>query len=251
MLIPVSDVNLLAACAKSEAAIFARDALLSIIAHDLRGSLNTIHTWAHVLEAKFGTTQSGMQNILDGIHSGVNQQTKVIEDLIEAVYAETKAMPLTYDQVLLQPYLESVLAHHRTHFAAERSVTFVTDLQIADVHCNLDVKRIWQALWIMLAYAIEASMRDTNINVNALIEQNTCIVSTSFKFSANAWLDEKLEHVLEHFVRVSAAQVSKHSDKLALNLPLAVVAAHGGQFEQRREEDGTVTLTLKLPLTAV
>ncbi len=251
MLIPTSDVNLWAACAKSEAAVFARDALLSIVAHDLRGSLNTIHTWAHVLEAKFGTVHSSMRNILDGIHSGVKQQTKVIENLIEAVYVEANAMPLTYEQVLLEPYLESVLAHHRAHFAVERSVVFDADLQIANVEGKVDAKRIWQALWSMLAYAIEASMAEASINVKALVEQKTCIVSTSFKFSANAWLDEALVHVFEHFVRVTAAQAGKHSTKLALNLPIAVMAAHGGQFDQQREDDGTVTLTLKLPLAAV
>lgn len=251
MLIPTSDVNLLAACAKSESAVFARDALLSIVAHDLRGSLNTIHTWAHVLEAKFGAVHSGLQNILDGINSGVNQQTKVIENLIEAVYAETKAMPLTYELVLLQPYLESVLAHHRTNFAAERSVVLDADLQIANVEGNVDTKRIWQTLWIMTAYAIEASRCEARINVKALVEQNTCIVSTSFNFSANTWLDEKLVHVFEHFVRAAAVQVSKHGAKLALNLPIAVMAAHGGQFDQQREDDDTVTLILKLPLAAV
>ncbi len=244
----VSDATLWAACAKSEVAVFARDGLLSVLAHDLRGSLNTIHSWAHVLDAKFGATHSGMKNALSGIHSGVDQQIQIIENLIEAVCAETKAIPLTREQVLLQPCLESVLAHHRANFAVERGVIFDIDLQLANVQCSADAKRIWQALWATLAYAIEASTRDARIFLTALVERNTCVVLVNFKFSAEMWLDETATHIFEHFVRAAAAQAGTSGTKLALSLPAHVMAAHRGQFERQRKEDGTVTLALRLPL---
>src|SRR5580692_11077394 len=39
-----------AARVRAEAQVFGRDQVLSVASHDLRGPLNAIHTWAHVLE---------------------------------------------------------------------------------------------------------------------------------------------------------------------------------------------------------
>lgn len=53
-------------------------------AHELRSSLNGIHTWAHVLEQRLGDGADPIvRRALDGIHAGVQRQAALIEALLE------------------------------------------------------------------------------------------------------------------------------------------------------------------------
>jgi CheY-like chemotaxis protein len=58
-----------------------RDELLS---HELRSPLNAIKSWAHVLENHLDGADPTVRRALAGILTGVEQQVRVIEDLLEA-----------------------------------------------------------------------------------------------------------------------------------------------------------------------
>ena len=58
---------------------------LAATAHQLRSSLNGIHTWAHLLEVRLGpSAEPSIRRALDGIHAGVRTQVTLIENLLEA-----------------------------------------------------------------------------------------------------------------------------------------------------------------------
>ena len=52
------------------------------IAHDLRTPLNAIRTWTHLLESRLGdAADPSVRRALDGIHTAIDQQVKLIDDL--------------------------------------------------------------------------------------------------------------------------------------------------------------------------
>jgi hypothetical protein len=58
---------------------------LEAAAHELRSSLNGIHTWAHLLQARLGASaDASVRRALDGIHAGVRSHVLLIENLLES-----------------------------------------------------------------------------------------------------------------------------------------------------------------------
>jgi signal transduction histidine kinase len=61
---------------------------LSRAAHELRAPLNGIKTWAHVLESQLGeSADATVRRAIAGIMTGVEEQVRLIEDLLEAKHA--------------------------------------------------------------------------------------------------------------------------------------------------------------------
>ena len=70
--------------ARTRPAAAVRDALLAILAHALRSPLNGIQSWSQVLEQQLPRRTPMMDRALAGIRTGVDQQVRLIEDLLEA-----------------------------------------------------------------------------------------------------------------------------------------------------------------------
>ncbi|WP_289846144.1 histidine kinase dimerization/phospho-acceptor domain-containing protein, partial [Acinetobacter baumannii] len=68
----------------AEAAARARDQFLAVVSHELRSPLNGIQNWAYVLESQIAGGAPLMQRALAGIKTGVEQQVRLIEDLLDA-----------------------------------------------------------------------------------------------------------------------------------------------------------------------
>ena len=55
---------------------------LADVAHELRTPLNAIKTWTHVLGERLGDRDPEVRRALDGILAGVDQQARLIEQLL-------------------------------------------------------------------------------------------------------------------------------------------------------------------------
>jgi len=58
--------------------------MLAEVSHELRSPLNGIQSWAHVLESCIGSDGGTVRRALTGIRAGVDQQVRLINDLLES-----------------------------------------------------------------------------------------------------------------------------------------------------------------------
>ena len=78
----------------SARAPLATEEILAQVAHELRAPLNGIRTWAHVLERQLGeNADATVRRAIAGIITGVEQQVRLIEDLVEAKQPTTHSPP--------------------------------------------------------------------------------------------------------------------------------------------------------------
>lgn len=71
-----------------EAATLARDQFLAIVSHELRSPLNGIKSWTHVLENQLQESDDPtVQRAIAGIMIGVEQQVRLIDDLLDVTRA--------------------------------------------------------------------------------------------------------------------------------------------------------------------
>ncbi|WP_414718655.1 sensor histidine kinase [Trinickia sp.] len=238
---------------RAETALFMRDHLLSIVSHDLRSPLNAIHSWAYVLERKLDAGDTAAQRALAGIRSGVDQQVQLLEDAIDNTRAETKALPLQRSTFPMRPVLDRSLDDVRRALADARGVSIKIDSRLESEQCDGDRERFSQAVWVMLAFAVEASRPGTAVTLSSNVESGAWHVKVTHVMSFAALNDAELPHAFETAARKQAIQ-PREAGRISwvLALPQRVAAAHGGSFEQGEAVDDEPTvLLLRAPLVSI
>ncbi|KNH09130.1 Signal transduction histidine kinase [Candidatus Burkholderia brachyanthoides] len=238
---------------RAEVALFMRDHVLSIVSHDLRGSLNAIHSWGYVLERKVDANDPAAQRALTGIRSGVEQQVKLIEQTVDTTRAETKAVALKLAPAAIRPLLEKSASLARAGVAHARGVTIAVDSPLAEEQVEGDAERLLQTLWLMQTFASEASPRDAQVHVSSNVEGSMWRTDVRFTASAQALKDAASPHVLEAFSRRQVLE-PRETGRIAWGLALCkrVSEAHGGAFAHTDIADGAeVMLSVRVPVAGM
>jgi K+-sensing histidine kinase KdpD len=238
---------------RAETALFMRDHVLSIVSHDLRSPLNAIHSWAYVLERKLDANDAAAQRALAGIRSGVDQQVKLLEEAVDCTRFETKALPLQRSVFVMRPVLERSLDDVRRALAEARGVSVRIDSRLDAEECDADRERVSQAVWVMIAFAVEGSAPGSSVELSSGVESGWWHIDVTHTASIAAFCEPELPHAFEPFARKQATH-PREAGRIAwvLALPQRVATALGGTFEQTAMLDGhPSTLSLRVPLVAV
>lgn len=222
-----------AARVRAEAQVCSRDQVLSVASHDLRGPLNAIHTWAHVLERKLGEADPSIGRAIAGIRAGVEQQVSMIEKIIDTPRMATRHLAITRHPADLRAIIDDVIANARvTQGAGEITLEWRGEAHDAQV----DAERLWQAWWCMLAYAGELSSAAHAAGVPSgaralriAIEQGNCVTT-----------------LVCASLPVERAEFEQH-----VALSRRVAQSHGGQCTaDPHGEAGECTMVMVFPLTS-
>ncbi|MDE1182070.1 HAMP domain-containing sensor histidine kinase [Paraburkholderia sp.] len=235
---------------RAETALFMRDHVLSLVSHDLRGPLNAIHSWAYVLERKLDANDPTAQRAVGGIRSGVEQQVKLLETIVDSTRAETRTLALTRAPFSLHPLLDETLGEVRAALAVARNVEVSFDSQLSTQQMNGDGERIAAAVWLMLTFAVEASARNTAVTLSSRADASMWHTVVTLHAATAALDDPTVPHLLEAFARKQAGE-PREAGRISWVLAMCkrVAEAHGGTFEQAEMRDNEpMTLTLHVPL---
>ncbi len=142
-----------------------RDHVLSLVSHDLRGPLNAIHSWAYVLERKLDANDPAAQRAIVGIRSGVDQQVKLLETIVDTTRAGTKTLALVREPFALQALFSDSADEVRAGLARSRGVSVAFESGLSTEQFNGDRERLAAALWLMLTFAVEASANGAKVTL--------------------------------------------------------------------------------------
>lgn len=238
-----------AARAQAEAATLARDQLLAAVSHELRSPLNGIQNWTYVLENLVSGGTPLMQRALAGIKTGVEQQVRLIEDLLDATRVISGKLSLTREPFVLRVALESALNSVRA-LAAERDITLHVSNTL-DVHeIDGDVDRIQQIVWNLLTNAIKFTQEggDVWLSADLVGEVVRIVVRDNGRGIAPAFVP----HLFDPFRQADASH-TRRTGGLGLGLALVkrLTELHGGRVYARSDgEHRGAIFTVCLPLHA-
>jgi signal transduction histidine kinase len=236
----------------AETALFMRDHVLSLVSHDLRSPLNAIHSWAYVLERKLDANDPAAQRAIAGIRSGVDQQVKLLESLVDTTRAGTKTLALTRESFALQALFSDAVDEVRAELGRSRGVSVAFESQLSTEQFNGDRERLVATLWLMLTFAVEASANGAEVNMAARADSSAWHAVVTYVPTLAALEDAEVPHLLEPFARTQA-RTPHEAGRIAwvLSLCKRVAEAHGGSFEQGEMQEGqAATLSLRIPLAA-
>lgn len=150
---------------RAEFATRARDQLLGIVSHDLRSPLNGIQSWANVLETQLPPDASPItKRALDGIKSGVEQQVRLIEDLLDATRILSGRVNLSNVSVPFLPIVRSAVEGAETD-ATAREIRIVTELEGTDQSVQGDPERLRQIVAHLLSNAVRHAPARSDVGV--------------------------------------------------------------------------------------
>lgn len=234
---------------QAETAARARDEFLAIVSHELRAPLNGIQSWAHVLEnyVKDATSSPLAQRALQGIKTGVGQQVRLIEDLLDVTRMMSGKLRLVKQPLALLPALQAAVESVRPMAAAKR-ISISCTYRITNEQIEGDADRVQQIFWNLLSNAVKFTPEGGKVSLAAVASGREICVTIS-----DTGVGISPEFLPKLFNRFSQEDTSSTRDHNGLGLGLFLVRhlleLHAGRVKADSEGEGKgTTFSLYFPL---
>jgi PAS domain S-box-containing protein len=146
-----------AACRRIEAALQVRDQYLAVISHELRSPLSGIQSWAYVLERTLdGNATPTLRRALAGIKTGVQQQVKLIDELMDGAQVMSGRVALQCEPLAPQSLVDQALERLQGRLE-EKGIQLAREIDTAMGKVNGDRVRMVQIIENILSNAIRFS----------------------------------------------------------------------------------------------
>jgi two-component system CheB/CheR fusion protein len=225
-----------------------KDEFVATASHELRGPLNAIVTWTHLLSAG-ALDPAGMARGLAAIERSVNAQVRLIEDLLDVTRITLGKLRLEMRLLDLQTVMEAALDNARP---AAQAKGVALSLVVDGPECVLgDAGRLQQVVWNLLSNAVKFTPKGGKVEVwGGRVGTNVQVrVSDSGQGIAPSFLP----FVFERF-RQADASASRLQPGLGLGLAIVrqLVEMHGGTVTAESPGEGQgATFVVSLPVPAV
>ena len=234
--------------ASAESATLARDQFLAIVSHELRSPLNGIKSWTHVLDSQLQDAPPLVRRAVAGIMIGVDQQVRLIEDLLDVTRALSGHLGLARQAMPLLPALAGAVEALRAT-AIEKGIRLDTDYPLADGEIDGDPDRLRQVFVNLVANAVKFTPPGGTIEVSARREGAMAVVEVADNGAGIP--PEFLPYVFDPFRQADQGSSRRGQDGLGLGLALVqrLAELHGGYATCESEGLGRgARLRVYLPL---
>jgi signal transduction histidine kinase len=218
----------------------ARDEMLAIVSHDLRGPLSAIAIAADSLIDE--DARQGRANLAAAIRRGVDRAEKLIRDLLEVSRIEAgrlEVSPRPVDVALL------IQQTARDHELVTRDAGLTVTLGIPDENVRVlaDRDRITQVLANLITNAIKYAKAGGSIAISAEITPDAVAISVSDRGPGIA--PEYLPYLFDRFWQ--GRKQRRGSAGLGLAIAKGIIEAHGGSIGVASAPGEGARFTFTLP----
>ena len=213
--------------ADAESATLARDHFLSIVSHDLRTPLNGIKTWAHFLDHQLRDGDPAVRRAIAGVMIGVDQQSALIDDLLDLTRALSGTLGLIKHPVSLLPLVADAVEAYRSA-AEEREIALLTRYDLGEAEVHGDAGRLRQVFCNLVANAVRFTPRRGTIWVEAGLDASMAHVEV--RDNGSGIPPEFVPRVFDPFGQADQRSSRPVQQGVGLGLALAQKLAelHGG-----------------------
>lgn len=230
---------------EAQAAVQARDDMLSVVSHDLGNPLSAIRIGTSLLLRGIPPEEreQGGWFHLESIRQSAEQMERLINDLLEVKRLEAGKVPLERRQTPVEPLLQSV---HNTFLAlaAQRGLRLACHVAGVLPPVWADRQRVMQVLSNLVGNSLKFTPEGGRIDLAAVAGTGEVVFRVSDTGPGIA--REHLPHVFERFWQ------SRREGKQGLGLGLAIckgiVEAHGGRIWAESENGEGTTIGFTLPV---
>jgi signal transduction histidine kinase len=219
--------------------------LADIVSHELRSPLNGILSWAYVLENHLADGTPATKRALAGIRNGVDQQVRLIEDLLDATRVMSGNLGLAKSPMAVRPVVEAAIEGLRA-VAAQKGIEIVSGIALGDEQVDGDPDRIQQIVRNLLQSALKFTR--TTVWVTAAVQET--MISITVQDDGVGIAPEFLPFLFDPFCQAAGQANIRRQEGLGLGLTLVqrVAELHGGHVvAESLGEDTGATFRVFLP----
>ena len=234
---------------QAEEASRLKEEFLATVSHELRTPLNAVVGWSRLLRTG-QLDAEGKLHAVEVIERNAAAQRQIIEDLLDVSRIVTGKLRISTQPVDLLLVIHAAIDAVRP--AAEaKEINIVTHVEAPDVIVRVDVERLQQVFWNLLANAVKFT--PTGGTVDVYLERNDSLAEIRIEDTGPGVPADFLPRIFERFSQADGSSTRKHG---GLGLGLAIVRhlieLHGGTVSAtNRGDKGGAILTVRLPATEV
>lgn len=223
-----------------------KDQLNAMVAHELRGPLSPIITYAQII-ARPNRREETLQRGTSIIIGQAQRLNRIVHDLLDAARLSTGQFTLQRKPCDIGTLAKEVVEQLRpvaSHHTLALDIPGIPDTTIIG---NWDSERLQQALGNLLDNAVKYSDEQTTVTVH--IHTTDSMVHVSVHNRGTSIPLEQISQLFQPFVRLSATSEQQGSG-LGLYITRCIIEAHGGKLdiEPHTEEGQGTTFWFDLPL---
>lgn len=228
----------------AQRAIRARDDVLAVVAHDLRGPLGNILMNAALLQqAPSGPSPAPRTRGIAAIERAAIGMKHLLGDLLNASAIEAGQLRLDLQPCDVGELLEEATDLHRAD-AVQRGLELVCQGARSDVEIVCDRDRVLQVLGNLIGNALKFA-REGIIAIKAEQRGSDVVFSVSDQGSGIPAAD--LPHVFERYWQ--AGETARLGSGLGLSIVRGLVEAHRGQVWAESQPGSGSTFSFSIPLS--
>ncbi|HEY0483844.1 MAG TPA: ATP-binding protein [Kofleriaceae bacterium] len=217
----------------------ARDDVLAVVSHDLRGPLHAIGLACEALRDEVSSDAS--RRYLGAIERASHRAERLITDLLEASAIENGALTLTRAPIDAAAIVRQATADHEL-LAKETGGQITAKLPEGSTVVSADRDRVLQVLGNLIGNALKHA-RGTPIEIALERKDRDAVIAVRDK--GPGITDTELPHV---FDRYWSGRTKKGGAGLGLAIAKGIVDAHGGRIAVASTRGSGAEFTFTLPL---
>ena len=225
----------------------AKSRFIAMTSHDLRTPLTTIQSSLDLLKHRCEKLSSERQQVhLERISSGVEQMTRMVQDVLTLSEAEAGKLQFSPTPVDLVQLCRSLIGDLQVADSQEHSFVFTTSGECSSQRLLLDEKLVRYILSNLLTNAIKYSLTGSTVQFNLTCHPNQVVFQ--IQDQGIGIPPEHIPRLFESFYRASNVGAIQGTG-LGLAIVKQCVDLHGGEITVDSVADEGTTFTVVLPLS--
>lgn len=221
-----------------------RNAILSMVGHDLRSPLSAAQMTLQVMEnGGYGEVSDTAQKRLRSTVAVLDTLTRMIRDLLDTETLRAGKFDLHLAKVDLKEVCEQARVA-LLPLAESRRLTIETKCE--SVEGNFDGDRILQVLNNLIGNAVKFSPPQSVITISLVKEGNNALLKIADQGPGIS--PEEINKVFERYYQTGTGKRIVGSMGLGLHICKEIVTKHGGEIGVESEQDKGTCFWIKLPL---
>lgn len=221
-----------------------RNAILSMVGHDLRSPLSAAQMTLQVMEnGGYGEVSDTAQKRLRSTVAVLDTLTRMIRDLLDTENLRAGKFDIHLAKVDLKEVCEQARVA-LLPLAESRRLTIETRCE--NVEGNFDGDRILQVLNNLIGNAVKFSPPQSVITISLVKEGNNALLKIADQGPGIS--PEEINKVFERYYQTGTGKRIVGSMGLGLHICKEIVTKHGGEIGVESEQDKGTCFWIKLPL---